>query len=134
MSPEFIFTPNTVLGTSRVNGPHSVAFDCALTMQLPLNLPPCGLPAVSISTILQSSMNMTKSQSWIIFLLKGNQLWRQSNKIMKHGWLNRFNNREKMSQYEQDERINLLEGQLSRENQKHSLLDYLNANGDVDMV
>ena len=38
------------------------------------------------------------------------------------------------SEYEQDERINLLEGQLRRENLKHSLLDYLNTNEDVDMV
>ena len=38
------------------------------------------------------------------------------------------------SEYEQDERIDLLEGHLRRENLKHSLLDYLNTNEDVDMV
>ena len=38
------------------------------------------------------------------------------------------------SEYEQDERMDLLEGQLRRENLKHSLLDYLNTNKDVDMV
>lgn len=38
------------------------------------------------------------------------------------------------SEYEQGEKIELLEGQLRRENLKHALLDYLNTNEDVDMA